>query len=79
LNSTPSGHTLRAFSVKTALSLLFPRGRIVFLFVAVLAGVSRVVVTAHYPGDVLFGALIGIFSVLWLHGYVFGNRTMSEE
>jgi membrane-associated phospholipid phosphatase len=67
LNSTPSGHTIRAFAIMTALSLLFPRGRILFLAIAVLIGLSRVAVTAHYPSDVLFGAFIGIFSALWTY------------
>lgn len=66
-NSTPSGHTLRIFSIMTALSMLFPRGRILFLIIAVLVGISRIAVTAHYPSDVLFGAFIGVFSALWIY------------
>lgn len=71
LNSTPSGHTLRAFALLTALSLLWRRGAVVFLSLATLIGVSRVVVTAHYPSDVLFGAFIGIFTALWAYQYFF--------
>jgi membrane-associated phospholipid phosphatase len=67
LNSTPSGHTLRAFSLMTALSMVLPQGRILFIAVAVLIGISRIVVTAHYPSDVLFGAFIGIFCALWTY------------
>ena len=65
LNSTPSGHSLRAFSILTALSLVFRRWAVFFITIAVLVGISRVVATAHYPSDVLFGAFIGIFSALW--------------
>lgn len=65
LNSTPSGHTLRAFSILTALSLLYRRYAAGFITLAVLIGLSRVAVTAHYPSDVLFGAFIGIFTALW--------------
>jgi membrane-associated phospholipid phosphatase len=72
--STPSGHTVSAFSVLTALKMRFPRGRILLICLAVLIGISRVAVTAHYPGDVLFGALIGIFSALWLHRLFFPDR-----
>jgi membrane-associated phospholipid phosphatase len=79
LSSTPSGHTLRAFSLLTALSLLFPRGRVLFLAVAVLIGVSRVAVTAHYPSDVLFGAFIGVFSALWVHRGFFRNGLPSPR
>jgi membrane-associated phospholipid phosphatase len=65
LNSTPSGHTIRAFSILTALSLLNRRFTVAFMTLAVLIGLSRIAVTAHYPIDVLFGAFIGIFTALW--------------
>lgn len=64
-HSFPSGHTLRIFSAMTALSLLWPRARIPLLGVAVLVGVSRVVVTKHFPSDVVAGAFTGIFCALW--------------
>lgn len=71
MNSTPSGHTLRAFAIMTALSLLFGRFRIVFISVAVVIGLSRIAVTDHYPSDVLFGAFIGTFTALWTYVYYF--------
>jgi membrane-associated phospholipid phosphatase len=71
LNSTPSGHTIRAFSILTALSLLYRRFTVVFISVAVLIGASRVAVTAHYPSDVLLGAFIGIFTAAWTYQYFF--------
>ena len=71
LNSTPSGHTLRAFSLLTALSMLYVRFAIVFISIAVLIGASRVAVTAHYPSDVVFGAFIGIFTALWVYKHFF--------
>lgn len=71
LNSTPSGHTIRAFSLLTALSMLHKRFTVVFLSLATLIGVSRVMVTAHYPSDVLFGAFIGVFTALWAYKYFF--------
>ena len=67
LNSSPSGHTLRAFSFAMALSMLFKRYSFIFIFIALLIGISRIVVTAHYPSDVIFGAYIGIFSALWTY------------
>ena len=71
LNSTPSGHTLRAFSVLTALSLLYRRFTGVFIFIALLIGTSRVFVTAHYPSDVVFGAFVGIFAAVWTYKYFY--------
>lgn len=79
LNSTPSGHTIRAFSLLTALSLLYRRFTIVFLNVALLIGVSRVVTTAHYPSDVLFSAFIGIFTALWTYKYFFSSKDNASK
>jgi len=71
LNSTPSGHTIRAFSLLTALSMLYRRFTVFFISIALLIGASRVAVTAHYPSDVLFGAFIGIFTAVWTYQYFF--------
>jgi membrane-associated phospholipid phosphatase len=71
LNSSPSGHTIRAFSLLTALSMLYRRFTVVFILIALLIGASRVAVTAHYPSDVLFGAFIGIFTAVWTYQYFF--------
>jgi membrane-associated phospholipid phosphatase len=75
LNSTPSGHTIRAFSILTALSLLYRRFTVVFISIATMIGASRVIVTAHYPSDVLFGAFIGIFTAAWTYKYFFIKTT----
>lgn len=55
----PSGHTSRAFALATALAIEFPRWRLFYMFVAALIGFSRVYVGAHYPTDVLAGAILG--------------------
>jgi len=73
LNSTPSGHTIRAFSILTALSLVYRRFTPAFISIAVLIGISRIFVTAHYPSDVLFGAYIGVFTALWTFVFFFGK------
>ena len=74
LNSTPSGHTLRAFTILTGLSMLYRRFTPVFISIAILIGISRVVVTAHYPSDIVFGAFIGIFTALWTYKHFFGYQ-----
>ena len=62
--SLPSGHGTAAFAIMAAFSTLWPRWRTVFLIYAVLILISRIVVKAHYPTDVLVGALLGIVGVL---------------
>jgi len=61
-HSFPSGHTFRIFAAMTALGLLWPRARALLLGVAVLVGVSRVLVTRHYPSDVRLGPLWASFA-----------------
>lgn len=73
LISSPSGHTLRIFSAMTALALLFRRYRIAFYAIAILVGLSRIAVTAHYPSDVLFGAFIGITTAYWTRYYMYNK------
>jgi len=58
--SFPSGHTISAFSAATFLSFLFRRGAPLFFFIAILTGLSRIYVGAHFPLDVLGGMTIGI-------------------
>jgi membrane-associated phospholipid phosphatase len=60
----PSGHAATAFSVLVAFGTLWPRARTVLWIYALLIAVSRVVVTAHYPSDVLAGAVVGVAGAL---------------
>ncbi len=60
--SFPSGHTTTAFAMAGFIMLTFSslRLRFVVLFLAVLAGISRISVGAHWPEDVLAGAALGL-------------------
>jgi membrane-associated phospholipid phosphatase len=64
--SMPSGHTLTAFAVASAIYFALPkegRGRHLWLFVlAAGAGLSRIAVGAHWPGDVAVGASLGLLA-----------------
>jgi undecaprenyl-diphosphatase len=62
--SLPSGHATTSFALMVAVASLWPRLRTVALIYALMIGVSRVVVTAHYPTDVAMGALLGIVGAL---------------
>ncbi len=62
--SMPSGHATTAFSVLVAFGIIWPRARTVLLLYALLICISRVVVTAHHPTDVLGGAVMGAAGAL---------------
>ena len=64
LTSFPSGHTITAFSLATAISILFPRAGIAAFIIAIFIGMSRIMITSHYLSDVIGGAGIGILCTL---------------
>jgi undecaprenyl-diphosphatase len=68
--SFPSGHAAGSFCVAAFVALALPAARpgsprlgravaLVAAIIAALVGVSRVYLGAHFPGDVLAGALLG--------------------
>lgn len=58
--SFPSGHATTAFAFAAVLALGLPRLRTGLFALAALVAMSRVVVGAHYPSDVLAGAALGV-------------------
>ncbi|HLL28815.1 MAG TPA: phosphatase PAP2 family protein [Xanthobacteraceae bacterium] len=58
--SFPSGHTTIAFATAVVLGALFPRLRVPFFVIAVMVGLSRIALRAHYPSDALAGAIVGV-------------------
>jgi membrane-associated phospholipid phosphatase len=77
-SSFPSGHTLEAFAVAAAISLLFSRKKIIIPVYtwAVMVAYSRMALGVHYPSDVLAGIIIGTF-IGWFVPRVF--RAMSHK
>ncbi len=69
LTGFPSGHTTTVFALATAITYLWPKWSVFAWIFAILVGISRIVIGAHYPSDVMSGAVIGIFSILILIRY----------
>lgn len=65
-HSFPSGHTTTAFTIATALSLMFPKWWPAFYAYAITIGFARIGSWYHYPSDVLAGALYGTILTLVL-------------
>jgi membrane-associated phospholipid phosphatase len=68
--SFPSGHTTLAFATAFILSTLTPRFRVAFYGVACAVGAARVLLGAHYPSDVIAGAIFGtLFACLTVRAF----------
>jgi undecaprenyl-diphosphatase len=72
--SFPSGHSTTAFSAAVALGALFPRARVAFWLYAVVIAASRVIITVHYPSDVIAGALVGGFGAIVVRNWFAARR-----
>ncbi len=66
LTSFPSGHTATAFALATAITYLWPKASPTVWLFAILIGISRIMICAHYPSDVIAGAFVGTVTTLAL-------------
>lgn len=79
----PSGHATTLFALAAALGCLTPRLRLPLYLIAAVLAFSRVAVNAHYPSDLVGGAMVGVASALLLraflarHGLLFGGRAQT--
>jgi undecaprenyl-diphosphatase len=64
--SLPSGHSAAAFSALIAIGAIFPRARPVLWIYAVTIAMSRVIISAHYPSDVIAGAVVGASGAIFV-------------
>jgi membrane-associated phospholipid phosphatase len=79
--SFPSGDAAWAFAMAVSLSVVLPRWRTLWWFLAVVTAVERVLESAHYPSDVTAGAALGIFSALlvWQVFFDVGRRQKPRD
>lgn len=73
--SFPSGHANTAFALAFAVSALWPQARPVMLVYAVAIALSRLVLLAHHPSDVVAGALVGLIGAMAVR-YWFAARRL---
>jgi len=80
--SFPSGHATTAGAFMVAFWLIFPRLRPLVVVVGLAVALSRIVVGAHYPSDVLAGLALGTAWALVLVGLFawrgIGFRSMDD-
>jgi membrane-associated phospholipid phosphatase len=74
--SFPSGHAVTAFALAFAVAAVWPRTRVVMIVYAVLIALTRLVLLAHHPSDVVAGALIGVVGAMLVR-YWFAARHLA--
>jgi undecaprenyl-diphosphatase len=72
--SMPSGHATSAVAAAIAIGAIWPRARIVMWLYALLVMLSRVVILAHHPSDVIAGALVGAVGALLVRRWFAARR-----
>jgi membrane-associated phospholipid phosphatase len=67
--SFPSGHASNAFAAAIAIGALWPRARLPMWIYALVIAASRVIVNAHFPSDVIAGAVVGTVGALLVRSW----------
>jgi len=73
--SLPSGHAVTAFALAFAVSALWPRMRVFMFTYAIVILLTRLVLLAHHPSDVVAGALVGLVGAMAVR-YWFAARRL---
>jgi len=72
--SLPSGHATNAFAAAIAIGALWPGARLPMWIYALVIAISRVVLNAHYPSDVIAGAIVGAAGALMVRSWFAARR-----
>ena len=76
--SWPSGHSSGIMAMMTAIAILFPKLRIPCFAIAILIGSSRIVLAAHFSGDVFAGLILGYLCAYWLYYLLVRYKLLPE-
>jgi len=71
--SFPSGHSAFFFAMSTAIYFYNKKWGIAFFVASILMNISRIIAGAHYPTDIIGGAIVGI-AVGWIIFVLFGKK-----
>jgi len=72
--SLPSGHATTAFAAAVAFGILWPRWRPLLWAYALAVALSRIVLTAHHPSDVVAGAIAGAVGAILVRDWMAARR-----
>lgn len=73
--SFPSGHATNAFAAAIAVGAVWPKARGPMWIYAVFIAVSRVMVDAHFPSDIVAGAIVGSVGAMMVRAW-FAARSL---
>ena len=73
--SFPSGHATTAFALALAVSAIWPQARVAMAIYALIIAMSRLVLLAHHPSDVVAGTMVGIVGTVFVR-YWFAARRL---
>jgi membrane-associated phospholipid phosphatase len=73
--SFPSGHATTAFALALAVSAVWPQARVAMAIYALIIAMSRLVLLAHHPSDVVAGGMVGIVGTVFVR-YWFAARRL---
>ena len=72
--SFPSGHATTACAAAVAFGVLWPKTRPFLWAYAAAIALSRVVISAHYPSDVVGGAMLGALGAILVRNWFAARR-----